>query len=66
MFSMTAESTDGSDPERVQVNVTFKRPTLQSLETQFPSALDDSERVRRAVDQALDFGHATHVSLSRS
>lgn len=61
---MTTES-DRPDSERIQVNVTFKDVTLEELKDQFPSALDDSERVRRAVADALEIGRAKQFSISR-
>lgn len=63
---MTEDSHREPASDRVQVNVTFKQITLDSLKEQFPSALDDSERVRRAVDESLEVKKATQVSLSRA
>lgn len=35
-------------------NVTLKRRTWMDLENEYPHALDDTERVRMAVHDALD------------
>jgi len=59
-----ATETSGSD-DRIQLNITFRRETLDRLSEAFPTALEDSERVRQAVAQALEQTEATAYTLNR-
>lgn len=49
--------------ERVQINVTMKRSTIDKLRAMFPVALDDSERVRSAVYQSIELHEATEYMI---
>jgi hypothetical protein len=51
--------------ERVQINVTMTRRTLEDLRALFPVALDDSERVRRAVSESIERHRASEYSIRR-
>lgn len=45
---------DESLDETESKNVTLKRRTFQALEDQYPHALDDPERIRAAIHDALE------------
>ncbi|MFD1527500.1 MULTISPECIES: hypothetical protein [Halobacteriales] len=45
---------DESLDETESKNVTLKRRTFQALEAQYPHALDDPERIRAAIHDALE------------
>ncbi|SDL08640.1 hypothetical protein [Natronorubrum texcoconense] len=45
---------DESLDETESKNVTLKRRTFQALEEQYPHALDDPERIRNAIHDALE------------
>jgi hypothetical protein len=56
--------TNANDPEdRVQLNVTFRRETLDELNRAFPTALEDSERIRQAVAHALERHSAVEYTV---
>lgn len=63
---MTTESGSDSPSDRIQVNVTLKQRTLDALAKQHPSALDDSERVRRAIDESIGLNTAAQFSITRT
>lgn len=62
-------STDGAsgqnDEERVQINVTLKRSTLNEMRRAIPNALDDSERIRRAVSESIERNGASEYTIRR-
>lgn len=62
---MTADKT-GNPDERVQLNITFRQGTLDELNEAFPTALEDSERVRHAVSQSLERHHAMEYTISHN
>ena len=45
---------DESLEETESKNVTLKRRTFRALEDQYPHALDDPERIRAAIHDALE------------
>lgn len=45
---------DESLEETESKNVTLKRLTFRALEAQYPHALDDPERIRAAIHDALE------------
>lgn len=45
---------DESLDETESKNVTLKRRTFRALEKQYPHALDDPERIRAAIHDALE------------
>jgi len=45
---------DESLDETESKNVTLKRRTFRALEEQYPHALDDPERIRAAIHDALE------------
>lgn len=51
---MAEEPNSEGDEERVQINVTMKRGTIDRLRVMFPVALDDSERVRSAICESIE------------
>lgn len=53
------------DDQRVQLNVTVKETTLANLREVFPDALDDSERVRRAIAESIERSEASKYSISK-
>lgn len=63
---MSAEVSENSADDRVQLNVTFRQKTLDELREVFPVALEDSERVRQAVDQAIERSSAAEYTIRRS
>lgn len=60
---MADQPVQPEDEERVQINVTMKRGTIDTLRDMFPVALDDSERVRNAVYQAIERYEATEYMI---
>lgn len=63
---MGAEETRNSKDDRVQLNVTFRQGTLDELRNVFPTALEDSERVRQAVAQAFERDSAAEYTIRQS
>lgn len=63
---MSADGTPSRENERVQLNVTFRRGTLDELGEIFPTALEDSERVRLAVAQSIERGSAEAYMIRRT
>lgn len=53
------------DGQRVQLNVTVKQQTVEILREVFPAALDDSERVRRAIAESIERNDATEYSIRK-
>jgi hypothetical protein len=54
-----------SSDERIQLNVTLRKSTIDKLKEQFPTALEDSERIRQAVAESLERGNATEYTIRR-
>lgn len=63
---MGAEESRNSKDDRVQLNVTFRQGTLDELRNVFPTALEDSERVRQAVAQAFERDSAAEYTIRQS
>lgn len=61
-----ADDDAGDADARVQVNITFRRGTLDELADVFPTALEDSERIRQAVAQSLERDRAAEFTIRRS
>lgn len=62
---MVSEGSDHAGDDRVQLNVTFRHDTLRRLQDLFPTALEDSERVRQAVDRAVEQSGAVEFTIRR-
>lgn len=60
---MAEEPPNEGDEERVQINVTMKRSTIDTLRLMFPVALDDSERVRSAVHESIERHESTEYMI---
>lgn len=59
-------SNPNPDNERVQLNVTLPRETLEELRNVYSVALEDSERIRQSITDALERRSATELSLKHS
>lgn len=56
----------GAEDERIQLNVTLTRETLDKLREVYPVALEDSERIRQSVTDAIERRNATKVTLKHA
>lgn len=60
-----ASSNPNPDNERVQLNVTLPRETLEELRTVYSVGLEDSERIRQSITDALERRSAKELSLKK-
>lgn len=59
-------SNSNPDSTRVQLNVTLPRETLEELRSVYSVALEDSERVRQSIADALEHQSAEEITIKRS
>ncbi len=52
------------DADKEQKSVTLKQPALDELREVYPDALDDSERVRRAIWRAKELEQADSYQIN--
>ncbi|NHN49980.1 hypothetical protein G9464_20640 [Halostella sp. JP-L12] len=58
-------STDQSEGEKDQKSITLEMETIEQLREAHPHALDDSERIRRAIADSIDLQTAKSFQITR-
>ena len=65
MSSEETEEQVDDDEEKSQQSVTLKQSTVERLREAHPDALDDPERIRRAIADSIELQRAESYQITR-